>query len=119
MVRHCKPQLGVKRRKRYEKDDIMKAVDDVNTGMPIRAASKKHGIPKSVINRHQKAPRTSKPGHPTVLGQEVDHLISSRLVPQEYRKKQAQQPKRDHGQNIQMLRAVLIQRVKGALMWMW
>ena len=80
MVCHYKPQLGVKCRKRYEKDDIMKAVDDVNTGMPIRAASKKHGIPKSVINRHQKAPRTSKTGHPTVLGQEVEDMLVKHLL---------------------------------------
>ena len=81
MVRHYKPQLGVKRRKSYEKDDIMKAVEEVNAGMPIRAASKKHGIPKSVIGRHQKAPRTSKPGHPTVLGQDVEDMLVKHLVP--------------------------------------
>ena len=76
MPRNYLPQ-GRKMYKKHNSEDIRRAVNAVKNGMAFREASKRYGIPTSVIFRHKKG-NVKRQGGQTVLSTvEEDVLINN------------------------------------------
>ena len=54
MPRNKKAKPGAKKRKKYEENEIQKAIDAIKCGLSVRKAEKKYNIPKSVLSRYMK-----------------------------------------------------------------
>ncbi|XP_057336368.1 uncharacterized protein LOC130674929 [Microplitis mediator] len=68
----------VKRREKvYGRDEIAAALADVKKGVPLRTASKSHGVPRSTLYAKfkNKTPIEAKPGPSTYLSQEEENQI--------------------------------------------
>lgn len=80
-----KPRKGTARkdnyRTKYTDDDFSKAIADVKAGrLSIRAAAAQYKIPRTTIGDHMKGRVVTKIGRPTVLSEEEEAILSSRLI---------------------------------------
>ena len=79
MPRKWKAKVGGKKRKKYEKRAIQKAINAIKRGMSIRNAEKKIHISKSVLDRHMQTPSIQLKGLMALNGEVEEHLVK-RLI---------------------------------------
>jgi len=79
MPRNYTPKPGAKVYKHYTDDQLAQAVSAVQRGLSYRKAAVKYKIPRSVINRRCTRHKVNKQGGQTVLGDDVEAMLVSRL----------------------------------------
>ena len=80
MPRTYTPKPGGKLYKKYDEDNMNKALSDLGKGQSYRKVGIKYNIPKSVLQRHCRNTKTMKHGAPLSLSLEIENHMVSRLV---------------------------------------
>ncbi len=74
---------GVRDRRKWDSDDLKKAIEDVQEGrLSIRRAALKYGVPKSTLHDHasHRVEPLSRPGPPPVLSREEENDLEQWII---------------------------------------